>query len=239
MILFAALTPFAARADCSLQFSSKTYLEGQFVYNADHKVMQVCDGTNWRAALAGGGSVLPTLENLGDTNIPAPGDGEVLTYDSGSGKWVAGTAGIGAETDPQVGTLTEGKWCYVSGGVIDCTQDAPGGGGVPSGAVMAFNLGACPSGWSEYTLAKGRFVRGVCLDGTGCNDPDGVRAVGSTQADEYEDHNHSYTRYGSLAARAAGGGGNWNRNTSLQNTSSSGGNETRPVNVALLYCEKD
>lgn len=32
------------------------------------------------------------------------------------------------ETDPQVGTLTNTKWCNTDGSVINCTQDAPAGG---------------------------------------------------------------------------------------------------------------
>jgi hypothetical protein len=34
-------------------------------------------------------------------------------------------------------------------------------GGVPSGAVMAFDLSACPSGWSNYSQAVGRTVVGA------------------------------------------------------------------------------
>jgi hypothetical protein len=37
--------------------------------------------------------------------------------------------------------------------------------GVPSG-VIAFMAGACPSGWSEYTAARGRYVVGVPSGGT-------------------------------------------------------------------------
>lgn len=39
-------------------------------------------------------------------------------------------------------------------------------GGVPSGAVMFFNLGVCPSGWTEYTMARGRVIVGTPLSGT-------------------------------------------------------------------------
>ena len=35
----------------------------------------------------------------------------------------------GAETDPQVGTLTNTKWCTTDGTDIDCTTDAPAGSG--------------------------------------------------------------------------------------------------------------
>ncbi len=39
-----------------------------------------------------------------------------------------GTVKKAATTD-QIGTLTEGKWCQVVGGKVDCTQNAPAGGG--------------------------------------------------------------------------------------------------------------
>lgn len=65
------------------------------------------------------------------------------------------------------------------------------GTGVPSGAVMAFALTACPAGWSEYTQARGRFLRG--LDNGAGNDPDGTRAPGSVQADAFQGHHHAYS----------------------------------------------
>jgi len=34
------------------------------------------------------------------------------------------------------------------------------GGGVPKGAVMSFNLTACPVGWSELVSARGRYLVG-------------------------------------------------------------------------------
>lgn len=42
--------------------------------------------------------------------------------------WVAlgGNGNDGSsEVDPQVGTLTDGQWCTASGGVVNCTSDAP------------------------------------------------------------------------------------------------------------------
>jgi len=39
------------------------------------------------------------------------------------------------------------------------------GGGVPEGMIAAI-AGACPSGWSEYTAARGRYVVGVPAGGT-------------------------------------------------------------------------
>ncbi|MDP2619170.1 MAG: hypothetical protein Q8P46_03175 [Hyphomicrobiales bacterium] len=223
----------------------------------------------------------PSLATLTDVDDAlAPADADVLTYDSMSGKWVAGTGGVGVESDPKIGTLTngkwcttdgsvvncaadapvltesdpqvntlsEGKWCYVNGGVIDCTQDAPSG--TPSGAVMAFNLTSCPTGWSEYTPAKGRFVRGVCLTSSGCQDPDGVRSVGSTQADAFQGHKHAFDndllgRFGS-SDTIDGFNSNASYDNKTGNPVSDGTNdsprtasETRSKNVALLYCQKD
>lgn len=40
------------------------------------------------------------------------------------------------------------------------------GNGVPTGAVMSFNLPACPSGWSEMTAARGRYIVGLQPGGT-------------------------------------------------------------------------
>lgn len=51
----------------------------------------------------------------------------VLQFCNGT-QWMAAGGGAPSETDPQVGTLTNAKWCTTDGTVIDCTSDAPGGG---------------------------------------------------------------------------------------------------------------
>jgi len=42
----------------------------------------------------------------------------------------------------------------------------PAAGGIPSGAVMYFNLTSCPSGWTELTGARGRYLVGLPSGGT-------------------------------------------------------------------------
>lgn len=37
---------------------------------------------------------------------------------------------------------------------------------IPTGAVMPFNLTSCPSGWSDYTAASGRYIVGLPSGGT-------------------------------------------------------------------------
>jgi len=64
-------------------------------------------------------------------------------------------------------------------------------GGVPSGAVMFFDLAACPAGWSEMTSARGRYIAGKTSSGT-------LAATVGTALTDKENravgkHNHSIT----------------------------------------------
>ncbi len=114
-------------------------------------------------------------------------------------------------------------------------------GAVPTGAIMAFNLSSCPSGW---TLAdgtantpdlRGMFIRGLD-DGLAGNDPDAPRTLGSIQDDEFEEHTHGgRTMNPSQGWCPNGGCGDYG---SVNTMASVGGTETRPKNIALIYCVK-
>lgn len=124
-------------------------------------------------------------------------------------------------------------------------------GGIPTGAIMAFDLASCPTGWSEYTAARGRFLRGI--DSTGAADPDGVRTAGSTQNDALKSHKHATVvekDTGLFVGFGAGGGGTGapssprymsagNATLGSAETSEVGADETRPKNVAVLFCRKN
>jgi hypothetical protein len=108
-----------------------------------------------------------------------------------------------------------------------------GGSGVPAGAIMAFDLTVCPAGWSEYTQARGRFLRGI--DNGAGNDPDGTRVAGSVQGGQDKDTINILSANLSISAlrwrtNDAGGAAWW--------ADLSQGSDPRPKNVAVLFCRK-
>lgn len=56
------------------------------------------NGTTWYGAQVGGSSVA-ALDDLTDVNAPSPSDGQVLTWDSTPGEWVAATPTVVADLD--------------------------------------------------------------------------------------------------------------------------------------------
>lgn len=128
----------------------------------------------------------------------------------------------------------------------------------PEGTISAFHLSACPNGWvaADGTGGtpdlRGRFIRGRDDAGSGAAgvDPSGVRAVGDEQMDAFQGHYHSHD------IRTATGG--TDRNATIGRGTTTGGtvdtivaqdpitdgangtprisDETRPRNVALIFC---
>lgn len=119
----------------------------------------------------------------------------------------------------------------------------------PPKSVLAFASNSCPQGWDEYKPAYGRFIRGIDKSGKGI-DPDGVREYGKVQADSIVSHTHKYQdiywmeAWGNqnhpLKNTVGSGGGDGDNEPYIygSTTASAGGKETRPKNVALLYCIK-
>ena len=115
----------------------------------------------------------------------------------------------------------------------------------PSGAVIPFNLNKCPIGWNEYALAYGRFIRGIDKSGASI-DPDALRSAGSVQPDMIKEHAHELS---DVTSKAHGpnnqsphgyqkGGYSLRVRYTGNAIGALAGPETRPKNVALLYCEK-
>ena len=111
--------------------------------------------------------------------------------------------------------------------------------------VRAFNLARCPDGWVDYEPAYGRFIRGIDRKDQGL-DSEGIREPGSPQLDTLGKHAHSFTGktvtrggYAKESGRALSAGDVnhlYNTFTPSGTVGEFGHAETRPKNVALLYC---
>jgi hypothetical protein len=116
---------------------------------------------------------------------------------------------------------------------------------IKSNMVVAFATSTCPPPWKTYEPAAGRFVRGI--DAGGHVDPDGIRSFGSLQSDGVGLHTHQMGTGGADSSDMVAGGatqrlahflpdgynGGGPKQTS---TNDNGISETRPKNVALMYC---
>lgn len=93
---------------------------------------------------------------------------------------------------------------------------------------------------------RGRFIRG--WDHGAANDPDratrtadatGANSgdnVGSFQSDRFLSHNHSEQGVANNGTAGSGSSHNDPKSAGNQNTGSTGGNETRPINLNVLFC---
>ena len=139
---------------------------------------------------------------------------------------------------------------------------------LPAGAVMAFAMNSAPAGWlaangaavsrSTYATLFAAIstthgsgdgsttfnvpdLRGIFVRGSGDQTISGTlysKAFALKEADELKSHTHQYTRYAQLITRAGGGDNNIWASTAGVQTTATGGTETRPANIALLYCIK-
>lgn len=162
--------------------------------------------------------------------------------------YVSGNVGVGVTAPTQA--LDVGG--YIRGGTglcigSDCRTSWPAGGagGIPSGAIMPFFLPSCPSGWllADGTNGtpdlRGAFIRGI-FGGQNGRDPDGNRALGSFQSEDFKSHTHRY-RVPNAQNNIQSEANSFVWRNSIKgvlDTSATGGPETRPDNVALLYCQK-
>lgn len=205
----------------------------------------------------------PPVGSVQDTVIRMKASGGVAGIGP-AGNMVSNTQGtLVFDTSANTMKFCDGtNWVSLGGG---------GGDSIPTGAVMAFDLASCPTGWTEYTASRGRFLRGI--DNGAGNDPAGTRAPGNVQADELGSHLHSVdppsTATNSAGAHThniIGGGGTSAGTTRLRaqasstptnmatesagahthtvnipafNSAATGGAETRPKNVAVLFCRKN
>jgi hypothetical protein len=127
----------------------------------------------------------------------------------------------------------------------------PAGGGLPTGAVIMVNAATCPSGYTTADGASGRpdargvYIRG--LDNGAGRDP--ARALASYQADQLETHVHAApsavsglsvvgTNFTTSPTAVIGTETHATTPGTTAMVAPTGGSETRPDSVVLLYCVK-
>ena len=122
---------------------------------------------------------------------------------------------------------------------------------VPSGAVMAFALGSCPTGWAVADGSGGRVnMRGTVARGYdpgNTRDPNGSsQSIGSYETDMFQQHTEAspgagfFVANGGTATLAFGLSAFTETTVSSTGMSNSGnyGPETRAKSTILLYCQK-
>jgi microcystin-dependent protein len=135
---------------------------------------------------------------------------------------------------------------------------------LPAGAVMPFAMNSAPAGWlaadgtavsrstyaalfaaisTTYGAGDGSTtfdlpdLRGYFVRGSGTNsDATASGTFGAKQADAFKAHTH--TTEGFASSSTQGGVFGINQVFGGTTTGSTGGTETRPANIAMLYCIK-
>lgn len=142
-------------------------------------------------------------------------------------------------------SLTSSDWNSLVANVDEVKSSTT----IPTWFVGSFNLATCPTWWTEYTLARWRFIRWI--DSTWTND--GIRAAGNTQEDAFQWHWHmswspnTYPRtswtYWTAADNSSWEWATWYGARRIVsdtvNWTPRIAPETRPKNVALLFCQKN
>jgi hypothetical protein len=123
------------------------------------------------------------------------------------------------------------------------------GQNMPEGAIMAFASTSCPAGWTEYSEAYGRFLRGIDKSGASI-DLSGQRAPGNIQDQDWKGfsqtntagytnaYSHGPVDMGKSTSNYIGNlfVGKWEAPGTAMGTKWNTNDEVRPKNVAVLYC---
>jgi hypothetical protein len=137
-----------------------------------------------------------------------------------------------------------GWWLYLKPVLISTL------GGVPTGAVAAFDLRErCPDGWSDFDALRGRVIIGAGK-GDGLAQRDFGQLAGAEKVTltlrQIPPHTHPYTDWGPAAGSCSFSGCNGSGSDRPLKTGSSGGNdsggtdpfEILPPYLAMRMCKK-
>jgi hypothetical protein len=113
-------------------------------------------------------------------------------------------------------------------------------------SVVGFMSDTCPDGWIPVINAQGRFLRGIDSSGSTKTDPAGIRIPGSIQEDMIAKHTHTYQSGFHPGESNNGTGADPNKKNAVLTNTDEGkskdgelGPETRPKNMAVLFCTKE
>jgi hypothetical protein len=123
------------------------------------------------------------------------------------------------------------------------TQTTAQGGGVPAGAILFFATASCPTGWSEYVAARGRYIVALNSGGT-------VAATAGTALSDLENrptgaHTHDSPNGQNFLTQdinrlANGGDWSWaNPNNRTGGVTGGAVSGTNAPYIQLLVCKKD
>lgn len=138
------------------------YLNGKFVAGDNITFTEGSDGAN------------ETLTIVATATAAEETDPVFTAWDKSTGISIteAQVSDLGtyltAETDPEVGTLTNTKWCTSDGSAVNCTADAPAGSGDMTAAVYDTNANSKADDADAVTctgcVATTEVASGVTLD---------------------------------------------------------------------------
>ena len=188
--------------------------------------MRGTDATGLRDTSRPAGSI-----QLSTTTTPGAPLGTHNSYLRGDGTWQPGTFS-GQITWSATATAPPG-WLVCDGASYFVTAYPALFAAISS----TYGVGADKTGGTTFSVPdlRGQFIRG--FDSTGTIDQDrGGKGFGTTQGDMYASHNHGscFGRNARQVRTTDDGGTQWGQSPS----DNSGGNETRPKNVAMLPCIK-
>jgi microcystin-dependent protein len=117
------------------------------------------------------------------------------------------------------------------------------GDGMPTGAVLAFDLDSCPAGWTAYTAAGGRNIIGT--DATYARGSTGGAPTHTLTEAQMPAHSHNMG-LGNIGQESVQGGSGHNviapKTGGRSSTNNAGSGQAHPIMdpyIALLYCKKN
>lgn len=143
---------------------------GDVVYLSDGSGARTA-GTWWKADADNSYSSTTAVVGLAPAAIASAASGTIRVGGTmtgltslvvGTSYYVSGTAGALTASAP-AGRRLMGVASTTSTLILSIQ---PPTDGIVAGAVMMFNLAACPAGWTEYTAARGRYLVGLVNAGT-------------------------------------------------------------------------